>query len=245
MKENTKRLLIWLYPIGSRTRWVEYSYLEWLLPALSPAGLRSLLFLLEKKELIISDRINGDEMISITSFGLKSLTDHFPVFLTERINWTGDWSLITFLAHPKTDRNFRYLRRLLLDKKSFNLSRGVFLYPGNLPGSISDLLYKMYRSSVVVIKFREWQFGDDRKVMGQKVGMRDSIDGYSSISSEISRLIEQKKENEVLNHQQKSDILSVFDRLYRQLNDDFGLIHYYFPQVVGGIKLLDELKTIF
>jgi len=186
MKQNTKRLLTWLYPVSESPRWVEQSTLEYIVPNLSKAGLKSLLYLLKGKQLIVGKKLGGRQLVSCTSHGMSALEEEIPVFSKERRQWSGKWSIIVFLKAPKGDNNFRYLRKSLVSVHTIGLTRGVFLYPGELPGHIYKLVNQLYRSSVVVFDSRSWEFGDEHLIIGSKTTVNDLIEVYSSISREIA-----------------------------------------------------------
>ncbi|MFZ5376877.1 MAG: hypothetical protein ACOZAN_04415 [Patescibacteria group bacterium] len=244
MKENSKKILLWLYPVDATTRWVRKTDFEWLIPDLSSSGLRSLLFYLQHNEMISYEKVAGDDLISLTSYGKKAISDSFPVFSEERQAWHGDWIMVVFQQPPKMDASFRYLRKILLTTGFLSLARGVFIYPSELPDSIKELLHKLYRNSVAVIRFRQWAFGDERKIIGQKSGLIDQIELYSSISKELQQLLRKKMITGELNYQQKSALLSVFNRFYTLLTQDIGVSHHYFPQVITAGELLSEFKKL-
>ena len=56
MKENSKKILLFLYPSENELIWWNLDELHDLLPHLSLAGLQSALFLLDKKDLLRIDK---------------------------------------------------------------------------------------------------------------------------------------------------------------------------------------------
>lgn len=244
MKENTKLILVWLYSERVGERWVSYDEAKRVLSKLSDSGLKSLLFLLNKKQLVSLEKINDETHMSITSHGKRALESQFPAFSPRFVQWQGDWSVMMFLTPPKGDKNYRFLRQKLLSFHFIGITRGVFVYPGDVPEEVIKLCDQLYRDSVVVLKNKEWVFGDDLKTIGMKSGLLDTKDAYSSISREISGLIEKNNSQKGLMKASEHEILSIYDRLYRTLEADCGLVGWYFPQETGFFSLLKSLQNL-
>jgi hypothetical protein len=243
MKTNSKKLLLWLYPVkpGERRR-VPYWQVPMILPDLTEAGRQSLIRVLADKQLLYSDDLAGYKRLSISSHGQSQLAADLPALRMQADDWQGEWTAVVFLQSPAADPSFRYLRSLLVKQQAFSLKRGLYLYPGQLPAVVNDTLHETYRKSVVVVKISDWQFGDEQIVIGQRTNFRDLIDVYSGISTEIESLLSKKVRVNSLSDQQKDKICSIFDRLYTSLETDLGLIPYYFPQVKTGLSLVNALK---
>jgi DNA-binding transcriptional regulator PaaX len=245
VKDNSKKLLLWTYPIdGENKRKVPYSQLEWLLSDLTQSGRRSLVRLLEKKQLIFTDTITDQKRVSISSHGMNELEAQFPVLKRENDESVRPWSVVVFMDAPQQDPRFRYLRSKLVKHQLFSLKRGLYLYPGELPHDVKSTLEEVYRSSVVVLKVNEWSFGDEQIVIGQKTDLQDRLDVYSGISKEVDELIEAIHHNKSLSNKQKKQIYSIFDRLYQSLGTDLGLISRYYPQANSGVDLLNQIKSL-
>ena len=243
MKNNSKKLLLWLYPAGDQPkRRVPYQQIKWLLKDLTEAGRQSLIRLMENKQLIFTDELEGSLNLTISSHGQNLLEAEIPALVKGAGQWQGDWSMLLFLDSPQADQSFRYLRTQLVKHNWFSLKRGVYLYPGDLPQNIKETLTKVYISHVAVVKFDQWQFGDEQIIIGQKTGLQDLIDVYSGIGKEIENLLTYFSKNKNFSNRQKSKFYSIFDRLLHTLLGDLGLITYYFPNAKSGIELLTELQ---
>ena len=244
MKETTRKILLALYPIEDKQPFLTRAQLLALLPQLTPAGFNSLLFLLEKKEYLLRQELNQQVVYSLSAYGVSELEEQFPALSAARRQWRGEWSVIMFLKAPSSDQNYRYLRTFLLSHGCFAFKRGVFLYPGE-PG---DLLLKelrgSYRQSVAVLGSDKWLFGDERIIIGQKIGLQDSLGLYSGISNELERLITIDGSKKEFHDQSKSDFNSIFDRFVQTLAEDSGLMKHYYPQVKGALDLLADLQKL-
>jgi len=245
MKENTKLLLVWLSSSQPETRWVEYAEIKTLLSGLSDSGIKSLLFLLKKNQLISLERFNEKLHASLTSHGKRSLESEFPAFSERLSMWRGEWSVIIFLKPPVGDKNFRFLRKKLLSLHFLPLSRGVFLYPGDIPENVTSLCDQLYREAALVLKTKEWVFGDELETIGLKSGISDTRESYSSISKEIDELIVKIDTTKGLMEGDREQILSVFYRLYLIMTEDMGIGAHYFPQEEGFFSLLLKLQGLF
>lgn len=242
MKENSKKILLFLYPPENNTLWLTFPELQRLVPNLSQAGLQSSLFLLDKKDFLRIDKTQTEWKYALTSYGKSYLEDLFPALLSKQGKWEGDWSIIIFLEAPKTDKNFRYLRSYLTKNKAISLTRAVYLLPGQLTEKIKVELEKSYRNAVLVLKVKEWLFGDDFKVIGQKAQLNDHFELYSSISKEVARLIRIKEDHKTFTQQENSSFFSALDRFLSVLSSDEALMDFYFPEVDGAKKILSQFQ---
>jgi DNA-binding transcriptional regulator PaaX len=243
MKENSKKILLFLYPSENESFWLDFSQLQELLPQLSQSGLQSSLFLLDKKDFLRIDKTENEPKYSLSSYGKSYLEDLFPALRGLSEKWQGDWSLIVFLEAPKTDRNFRYLRSYLTQNKAIGLTRAVYLFPGLVDEKIQSDLQRSYKNAVLVLKVSEWLFGDDFKIIGQKAGLSDLFELYSSISKELDRLIRIKGLNKTFTQQEKESFFSALGRFLSILDTDEALLSFYFPQVEAARKLLAKFQN--
>ncbi|MBT3249410.1 MAG: hypothetical protein HN846_03210 [Candidatus Pacebacteria bacterium] len=246
MKQNTQKLLTWLYwPASDEPHSIDYQQLELILPEMTAGGRRSLIHYLIKKLLIRSERIDDKTHISLTSHGADALLAQFQVFNQSWQEWQGEWSVLIFRSGPKGDPHFRYLRQLLLDEHAFSLSRGVYLYPGELPPQIANTIKKMYVGSVIVVVTHQWSFGDERSIVNQQYMLLDLLEVYSGISREINQLLELKNNKKGLTKKSRLQIYSVFDRLFNVLSQDPGFLQYYYSDVPTAVVLLKQLHSMF
>ena len=250
MKENTKKILLMLYPtnltrddVPQEKPMLTEEELRSLVPDLSPAGFRSLLFLLEKKDFLIKDSLTETPNYSLSSYGASALEKQFPALLLESKQWAGEWTALVFLGAPKTDKNFRYLRGFLLDQACVSLKRGVFLYPGELTETMLSELRGSYQQNVVALKVKDWLFGDERLIIGQKIELQALFDIYSGISKELGGLIRIDREEKGLSKSLKKQFNSIYDRYLAALSKDRGLLKYYHPQVKSAKNLLFDLQN--
>ena len=245
MKENSKKILLFLYPTENEPVWLDFKQLQSLLPSLSKTGLQSSLFLLDKKDLLRIDKTQALWRYSLSSHGKSQLEDLFPALKPVISEWRGEWSLVVFLQAPGTDKNFRYLRSYLTKNKAVNLTRSVYLLPGVLTEKVKTDLQKSYKNAVLVLKVAEWLFGDDFKVIGQRAGLNDLFDLYSSISKELDRLIRVKQNHKTFTQQENLNYFSALDRFLEVLCVDEALLGIYFPEVEGAKKILAKLQKAF
>ena len=242
MKLNSKKLLLYLYPLAGEQRRASFDQIKLFLPDLTEAGRQSLIRLLATKEFIFTDDLTGKQRLTISSYGQTQLELDFPVLKMNRSTWQGQWSMLLFLQAPATDKNFRYLRTLVLSHRCLALKRGVYLYPGELPSAIQQTLQKTYRSAVVVVQFDKWKFGDEQIIIGQKASFKDIVSIYSGIGEELERLLTKLPNYKSLSRGQKQQINSIFDRLVIAMADDIGLLPNYFPHAPDGVALLNRFK---
>lgn len=223
-------------------RRVSYQQIEMLLPGLTDSGRRSLITVLADRDLIFSDRLEHRLSLSISQYGRTQLEAEFPVLTLAEHPWQGEWCLLLFLQAPKNDPGYRYLRPALLEENFFSLTRGVYLHPGRPGQALIKLLEKEYQGAVTIVQFDNFQFGDELKIIGQKIDLTTTRDTYSEIGKDLNDLLTKKMVCKRLSDQRKQQISSVYDRLVTALESDHGLVQHYFPQATTGCDLLAKLQ---
>ena len=249
MKENTKKILLWLFAAELNNKQsaagsVSTDIFQKLLPDLTRSGLRSLVRLMEEKQLLVIDDSGTGQRLMLTNYGRERLEAEFLVVKRITEPWTGLWTQILFLNGPSSDPHFRNLRSLLLRNQAFSLKRGVYLYPGKLPYEAAEVIKKEYLNTAAVVELGQWCCCEELIVIGQVLHLHDRIDVYSGISEESAALLRKKQKTKMLTDQQKSKICSIFDRLYQTLENDRGVLQHYFPQAVSGVDLLIDLTSL-
>lgn len=245
MKINARKLLVWLYSSDSKNPlWSSYSELAQLLPDLTQAGLRSLVNLLAKGNKILVERVSGRARIGLTKGGYEELENLFPALSRKRSGWAGQWSCLLFLDAPASDKNFRYLRYLLIKEKAFQLSRGVYLYPDNFPERVLDVCRELYQLSVVVFGLKNWVLGEERKILVEKLQLLDLLENYSGVSNELDSMLGKIKDENELSEKDKKQLFSVFTRLFSIVEIDEGFLEHYFPDENNCKKLLKKLHFL-
>ena len=242
MKENSKKILLFLYPSLENPIWLSFEQLQQLVPHLSVAGLQSSLFLLDKKDYLRTDRTQRECRYSLSSYGQSYLEQLFPALSMGDGTRMRTWSIFIFLQAPSTDKNFRYLRSYLIENKAVGLTRAVYLYPGELSEKINTDLQNSYKNAVLVLKVSDWLFGDDFKVIGQKAQLQDLFELYSSLSKELDRLINIKTTKKSFTQQEKTAFFSALSRFLELLTLDPALLRRYFPQVESARTLLFKFQ---
>lgn len=242
MKQNSQKILAWLYPVTDGSFSMAQDDLQLLLPEMTPGGRRSLLHYLRGKHLLRSERLENKTYISLTSHGKALSAAEFRPFGNELSDWSGVWAVVIFLSPPKSDEGFRYLRQTLLENHFVSLSRGVYLYPGSIPQGVESLLQELYVGAVSVLEAQKWLFGDEREFINEKYALNDLAEVYSGISREINQLLNTESQQKGLIEKESKQIYSVFERLFAVLGNDPGLMKYYYPQVPTAKTLLQRLQ---
>ncbi len=251
MKDNTQKLLVWLYQSedngeageAEKARLVGYDQLELLFPDYTPGGRRSLIYYLQQKHLLKTERQGRKSGFSLTTHGREAVEALFPA-LSERFRGQLQWQAVIFIEAPRGDQHFRYLREQLLAKQAICLSRGVYLYPGPLPASLQAELRSLYVGAVQVLKIEQWEFGDEQAIVEEHYKLSDVVEILSGLSSEVEELLTNKKEQNSLTNKNKQQLFTVFDRLFEVLKNDAGLSSYYYPQTPTARKLLSDLQGL-
>ncbi len=246
MKENAKKILLWLYSEDLRQPLVSsYDQLETVIPELSSAGMRSMVRYLASQQLVRTETVNNRTLVSLTRHGADRLKQEFPAFSYSPEQWQGRWSALVFLRAPHTDKGFRYLRTVLLEENALPVSRGTYVYPGEFPAKVLHLCQELYVGAVVIFSIAEWRFGDERSMMVDSFSLSAVAELYSGVSSETNRLLQVRNQQKGSYQTLKKDISSVFNRLFSALSQDTGLTQYYFRDVIKPSFLLEQLHQAY
>ncbi len=242
MRQNTKTILLFLFPSADEPVWMTFAHLSSVVPKLTQAGLASALFLLDKKELLRIDKTGSEWRYSLSSHGVSHLKGLFPALSTAHEKKQPSWLLLVFLTAPKADKNFRYLRAYLSQNQAVTLTRAVYLLFRHLAEKVLPELERSYKNAVLVVELGDWVFGDDYKIIGQRSGLDDLFELYSSISKELDRLISIKSTGKIFTQQENLDFHSALNRFLNLLEQDTALLGVYFPEVVTASELLNKLQ---
>ncbi len=243
MKTTSRKLLLWLYPVESSSeRWISWADLKYLLPELTSAGRSSLVRWLESNKYVMTQRLEGQKRLRLTALGVEKAKEECVALQQAE---PSEWSLLIFTQAPKSDPAFRSLRRVLVeDLQAGSLSRGVYLYPRELPDRIIHLCSTLYRGSVVIARVSQWQLNDRLALATTVFMLQDTLQSYSGISSEIDQLLASWSGKKRLNKKQKEEIFLVFSRLFPVFETDLRLVEEFFPQVSSGKSLVARLQKI-
>ncbi|MEN8253482.1 MAG: hypothetical protein ABFQ62_03860 [Patescibacteria group bacterium] len=244
MKESSLKTLLVLYTTTEKPLWLDYFQLQFVLQELSYAGLRSLISQMKKRNLLHTELLMKKTRICITDIGKRKLEAEFPAFSPRLGSWKGELSCVVFLTAPKTDKQFRYLRNVLVSIGCLQISRGIYAYPGKLPEMLINECKNSYQKSVIAFTINKYIFGDLQGLIMGQFSISELVQSYSGIGKEIDRLLNLNKPLASFNDQQKKHFYSVFDRFFKNLQSDMGLINYYFPQVSSAQQLLAHLQQI-
>jgi DNA-binding transcriptional regulator PaaX len=246
MKENARKILLWLYSDDLRQPFVSnYEQLQAVIPELSSAGMRSMVRYLSTQQLVRTETVNNRTLVSITRHGADRLKQEFPAFSYSPEQWKGKWSALVFLHAPPTDKGFRYLRTVLLEENSLAISRGTYVYPGEFPAKIMHLCQELYVGAVVIFSIAEWRFGDERSMMVDSFSLSAVAEMYSGVSNETNRLLQVRNQQKGSYQTLKKEISSVFNRLFSALSQDTGLTQYYFRDGKKPTNILLQLHQAY
>lgn len=246
MQYNSQLInLLLYYPKNTQTLpRIPERVLSSLLPSLSNAGRRSLLFRLEKNGYLTREFAHGEKVIVGTDVSRRAVEQQFPVLISDSRSWNGEWSIVLFLQPPKHDKNFRYLRSNLLAHKALDLTRGVYGYPGQLPPSVLNDITERYESAVHVVSVSEWLVGSIRPIVIKKYLLQSLLDIYSGISEDISLLLRKKDVEKRLKEKEIALFNNSLKRFYDVLGSDNGILSYYYPGSPDAKNILRDLQLI-
>ncbi len=242
MKKTAQKLLLALYPTDTKAVWLDYDVLSFLTPEITAAGRRSLVAQVQKKSLVHVEHLQRTKF-RITQQGQHEIQAYFPALLGKE-GWQGEWTFILFLSAPQQDPSFRYLRTLLLQRGAVIITRGGYVYPGLLPQEVLSLCQELYRDEVVITLLGKMIQGDIMALISHTYSLSDMFQTYSGISRETSSLIRRKQPLSELNNQQKDLIYTAFDRFFTALEQDPGILRYYYPDSPDPLSILNDFQDL-
>lgn len=246
MKKNAQLLALLMCPIEtSQELYMTTAGAKNLLPTTTDGGVRSLLHHLSKIGILSQERLEGDVRYYLTEDGVDQLNALFPALNPDWDDYTGQWDCIVFMQAPVGDPQFRYLRTQLVAEKALQLSRGVYCIPGKISDSLSVMCKKLYRDSVAIFSIDSWKQGFERSTVTHSLSLGDLATAYSSIGKEADQLLAFFETRGGLTEQQKSTFLSVCDRFRDILNDDVGILKFYYPNARTARDVLVKIQRVF
>ncbi len=245
MRKTTQKLLLLLYQPSEQAPFrLALTQLDWLLPKLSAAGRRSLIYLLVQKGLIESVTLDDAVWLSLTKQGRQLLEAKFRALNSFWHDWSGEWSQLLFLRPPKGDKQFRYLRGLALKSGALPLMRGVYLWPTGLSGELSQVCERFYHQAVLLVELNKVVIGDLRPIVIKYYSLTELYNAYSGISRQIDLLLNKVKlQNEWL-MKEKTQFNLILEKIILVLTDDLGLTNFYFPEATRPIELIKQMQLI-
>lgn len=245
MKNTTKKILLSMYFENiTMPRYVSYQAISLLVPELTKEGLRSLIHLLEKKELIHTTKIKGTSYYSLTDQARKALKTQFQALTTNSEISVNLWKVIIFKTAPKGDPQFRYLRSKILHSGGVALSRGSFIFTTDLSRQLLHTLETLYNKNIYMFSVGEWYLGTQNPIISEQFHISDLINTYSSISREIDDLLIKFEAKKGLIGSLKNDFSSIYQRWFDTFSEDKGLMSVHFPHETSGVDVLKKLQHI-
>lgn len=245
MKRNTQKILLALYSqVGGLKNRVPLDKLQLVVPELSDGGFRSLLHVLKKQGSIVTGRVMGVTSVSITNRGTLLLEGEFPALSSQWDTWNGEWECMVFTASPSFDKQFRYLRKLLISQGALAINRGVYMSPGGFNDKVMSECQNSYFSNVLIFSVGEWKIAKESSFVIEKYGLLDLVETYSGVSNYVERLLITLDTKKRLTSSHKAEISLVYDRVIELLLEDPGFCSFYFKEVKSIKNTILSLNSL-
>jgi DNA-binding transcriptional regulator PaaX len=246
MKKNAQLLATLTFPVlESQVAFVTTIAARTILPNTTDGGLRSLLHHLAKAGVFSQEKLQKEVRYYLTDDGAEQLKAVFPALDARWDTYAGEWECIVFQEAPNSDPQFRYLRSQLVAERAIQLSRGVYCVPGSLSDVVSVLCKKMYRDSVSIFSVGSWKLGFERSTVIRNLSLGDLSTAYSSISREVDQLLAVLAAQGSLTDQHIGTFLSACDRFRDTVQEDTGILAYYYPNGATARSVLAQLQQVF
>lgn len=246
MKKNAQLLSMLSYPLNeSQVVFMTTAAAQQVLSATTSGGVRSLLHHLTKSGVYSQEKLEKEVRYYLTEDGAEQLRAAFPALDARWDSFAGEWECIVFQTAPKSDPQFRYLRTQLVAERAIQLSRGVYCTPGSLSDAVTVLCKKMYRDSVSIFSVGSWKLGFERSTVIRNLSLGDLATAYSSVSKEIDQLLMVLAIKGSLTDQHKNSFLSACDRFRDIVQEDVGILAYYYPNGSTARSVLAKIQQVF
>ncbi len=245
MKKNSRILLLALAGSAVSTTGVPLSVVLQLPLGTTTPGKRSLVYFLHREKSVWLERHEGIIHVGITAQGRRRLSAQFPALLVREPLQSPEWQLLLLKQAPKNDLHFRSLAVLCKKFRVLRLARGVYAYPGPLPAELETQLTSLYAEDHLArCTVKDWVSGLDRPVIVSYYDIENLSAIYSSISSDLNRLLMPILPNKESSYRTISSICSVLDRLESALSSDCGLVQRFFPKTAFSSDLVDQVGSV-
>jgi len=151
---------------------------------------------------------------------------------------------LVFMDSPSFDKQFRYLRKLLLSEGALAISRGVYISPGGFSQVVIKECQTSYISNVLVFSVGDWKIAAESSFIIEKYGLLDVAETYSGVSNDVTRLIKSDDGEIRLTDSQKISLNLVYDRLVEVLLEDPGFCTFYFKEVENIKNIVLRLNSL-
>ncbi len=243
MRFTTQKLLLLLYnrDLHQSSR-LKLTELEWLFPELSLDSRRSLVYLLVRRGWLSLFGGYSYGWLSLTRLGQQALEAKFPALSSFWDEWTGEWDQVVFLTPPASDKQFRYLRGLLLKQRAMPLTRGVYLWPSGFLSELPELFLKLYPRSVLVFNLNKVIEGDLKPIVFDYYRLEELFQHYSSISRDVDRLLSAVRPKKRLIVKERGRVLNLLEKTLFCLQFDLGLTRFYLSDLPSPEELVLKLQ---
>lgn len=248
MKNTTRKLLLCLYQSdssGARRVQIPGEAIDIICPGLSRSGRKSLLRLLVRRGWVLQlPQTDGGVLLSLTGIGKTALEAKIPALRPNSQVNGRTWTAILFCQSSKRDPQFRNLRRIIVTAGGTALSRGMYLFPGKVPNTVSGLVSALYQKNVSMFTIGQWLFGKDPDNLVNSIELKQAIDTFSSVSKEASELLSILESENSLNSKRKRQLSSLVDRLQQAVESELFLSPSYLPEEIDLQKPIIIVQTI-
>jgi DNA-binding transcriptional regulator PaaX len=244
MKKNTQKLLLALFSKDTELKnRVPLNTLQLVVPDLSDGGFRSLLFALKQQGALTTHRLSGVTTVSITHHGTTLLESEFPALSDKWDEWDGKWECLIFMNSPEFDKQFRYLRELLISQGALAINRGVYFSPGGFSDVVMNECKNSYFANVIIFSVGNWKLATETSFLIEKYGLLDVAETYSGLSNDVARLLKSIINENRLIVSYNKDLNLVYDRMAAVLQEDPGFCTFFFKEVENIKNLLLRLNS--
>lgn len=253
MRTQSKKLLFahWTPDQSQAALWCSYPFLYAAAADLSAGGVRSLLFRLVQASLLKKNQRNGQVYFELTEMGRQQLVIDYPVCRPKSRKQGIQWVFCLVMSSTARDKDYRELRQRLEAHGFYHLNRGIFASPDEVSEELRNYLTRKYGFSLLLVKGNDVLVGDVSAFLEKKIVGGDIDASFSSVSSEIGRLLDKLKYKKSIDDQLKNHIfstftmveesaaqLSVLSRLFPKKRAEFLKMHQQWQECVRKLHSL-------
>jgi len=160
----------------------------------------------------LSSPANGGGSRALSSSGLTRGSSELSS--TKEESSPTPTQILVFLKSPSSDPHFRQLKQIMTKYPFTQAQRGVYLIQGDVPAEILLLCQEKYFPHVIFASIEKWHLDNRDIISTAPKSYSDISSSLSGISKLLTSLTKEIKRKTAANHQDKSEIFSVFQQLF-------------------------------
>ena len=243
IKENTYRLLVWLYGV----KYCRKEDLKLLWGELNEESRRSLLSYLIKKGWVVKDKRGEKEVITGTWAGREIIERECWLLPQIWEKWDGDWMevILDNKGGKKEQALWANWRRKLKKAGAKQIVKGVYILPTIMWERFLDIRDVSGVRGVMAVRISGKHLGGVLDIIKEREKEYEIKIFYSRISKQISELLKDDNRKNRPMHRINADVFNIFFQLLFLVKEDSGFWRWQGGEENNFRDLLKQLSILY